>query len=455
MHERFASFAPLFVAFGDAGFQLFVVGGCVRDVVLGLERIGDVDLATDARPDDTVRVLQQNGFKAYPIGERFGTITTVVAGATVEITTFRVGEVYERGSRHPRVEFGTDLRADLSRRDLSMNAMAMAADGTIIDPFDGQTAIAARVLEVPGGGYDNTISILRDDPLRLLRIARFAARFGYAPTEDTTRAARVTAPELIHISHERWKMEMDKLLVGVSVRTGLEWLHEVGALDVVLPRAAGSSDAQVARLGHRLAAAPAEVATRWAIALMSCLHRGAWFDGPRDTDAAALVDAANELAARMRFSNREKRALAALVAFCPTREALQRPWSEPELRRFYVDAPDEAGARLDVQRALADGDPAVLDACDRIAAALERVLADGDPTPRLPSGFGTQLRRHLALDGRRLGDAIQRVRDGILDGEIDNDASAERYVAFLRDVLPDTTAGDDGGGGHEPSDTPN
>ena len=177
-HPRFAPFEELFDAFAADGFEIVFVGGCVRDLVMEKDEIGDIDLATSAPPSETKRVLKASGFRAIPLGEKFGTITTMVGDVTVEITTYRVGELYEHGSRHPVVRFGTDLKEDLVRRDLSINAMAMHRDGTIVDPFDGQRAIRERTLEVPGGGYEETISILRDDPLRLLRTARLRLLFG-------------------------------------------------------------------------------------------------------------------------------------------------------------------------------------------------------------------------------------------------------------------------------------
>lgn len=433
MLARFAGFRPLFEAFHGAGFQLFIVGGCVRDVVMGRDRIGDVDLATDARPEDTTRVLEGAGFKAIPIGEVFGTITTLVGGATVEITTFRVGEVYERGSRHPRVEFGTDIRADLSRRDLSINAMAMGADGEIIDPFDGRDAIAEGRLEVPGGGYENTISILEDDPLRLLRIARFAARFGYVPTDDTTRAAVETAPELIHISHERWKMEMDKLLVGGRVDVGLAWLHRVGGLRVVLPSAASLDDVAIERVAKRLDAVPAEPVLRWAVLLLSCMVPARWTDALPDEDARASL--ASQTGRRFRFSNRERKALIAVATMPLSIDALRGEWPDASLRRFYVDAPDHAFDRVYVARALVDGDPEGVAACDRLLAGLERVTADGDPSPALPSGLGRILRERFSLAGPDIGLTMNRIKDAILDGDLPNGADIDTYLAFVRDEL--------------------
>src|SRR5699024_9407205 len=150
-------------------------------------------------PSETIEILKGEGLPVYPIGERFGTISTLVDGVPIEITTFRVEEQYEAGNRKPHVTFGSSLTHDLSRRDLSINAMAAGRGGKLHVPFGRQGAIVAQMLEVPGGGLENTVGILQDDPLRLLRIGRFCARFGFEPTQDTTVAAQRTASQLNHI----------------------------------------------------------------------------------------------------------------------------------------------------------------------------------------------------------------------------------------------------------------
>ncbi len=432
MHPRFANFEPLFNAFHDAGFALFIVGGCVRDTVMGAEMVGDVDFATSAPPDQTTKILTAAGFRCYPIGERFGTITVLVSGLTVEITTYRVGEVYERGSRHPVVEFGTDLNADLARRDLSINAMAMDADGNIEDPFDGQRAIRERLLEVPGGGFDNTISILRDDPLRLLRVARFAARFAFLPTPDTTAAARVTAPSLRDISRERWKAEMDKLLAAAHADVGLRWLHEVQALPVILPFCADITDADMAAIADTVQAAAADVLTRWALLIvLSTGHVDPFGAGAGLPDAQALADVVHETAAAFRFSRRERSALLARTTGLIQADDLTAPWSDADLRRFYVHAPDDAYARIDIAAALARHTPALGEHVAGLREQLDALLADSDPTPRLPTGFGAKLRQQFALSGPAIGEAMDAVKDAILEGDVPNDDTVETYLAYF------------------------
>lgn len=445
-HPRFAAYQALFDAFEAEGFELRFVGGCVRDLVMGRPDIGDIDLATSATPPETKRVLADHGFKVIPLGERFGTIATLVRGVPVEITTYRVGELYEPGSRHPVVRFGTDIRLDLGRRDLSINAMAMDRDGTIVDPYGGQRAIADGVLEVPGGGFDNTVSILRDDPLRLLRIGRFAARFAFTPTAETTRAARDTAASLEDISRERWLAEWDKLIVAARPDIGIAWLAEVGALPVVFPEAATCPPEAIAAAGACLRDARAASAD----ALATTLRRFAWGESaPSEDDALRALrwavwlatlsdgalapasgrmrergDCARRTAARLKLSNaRRDRWVRLLEAPAPALGAAQ-----PVLRR-EVDALRELTfLRLDMVRERGTD----REALDRHEAALTALLDGEDPVPQLPRGLGARLRKAFALEGPEIGLAMDGVRELVLDGAVPNGAEADVYVDAWR-----------------------
>jgi len=143
----------LFRLFGAAGRELYIVGGYVRDKLLG-EVSNDVDFATNALPEETVRILEENGLKAIPIGLEFGTVATLVEhmGETtqVEITTYRCSESYPLDSRHPDVVFGERLEEDLLRRDFTFNAMALSEEGELIDPFGGQKDLSAKLVRTTG-----------------------------------------------------------------------------------------------------------------------------------------------------------------------------------------------------------------------------------------------------------------------------------------------------------------
>ncbi len=233
-----AAAAPLAEVFDRAGRHLYLVGGSVRDAILGDVDLDDVDLdcTTDARPDEVLSLVRPVADQLWEQGKAFGTIGVRVGARTFEITTHRA-EVYRSDSRKPDVTFGDDVEVDLSRRDFTINAMALdLATLTLLDPFDGAVDLAQRRLATP---LDPEISF-GDDPLRMLRAARFLARFELEPDPELVSAATRLAPRLEIVSAERIRDELDKIVtVAVPsvalwfvVRTGLahEFLPELEAL---------------------------------------------------------------------------------------------------------------------------------------------------------------------------------------------------------------------------------
>ena len=216
--------------FADAGHELFLVGGSVRDLLLGRPS-EDLDFATSAHPRETTKILQGWADRRYFVGVRFGTVGALKDGTRVEITTFRE-EVYAEEHRKPAVTFGKDVRTDLSRRDFTINAMAVGVpEGTLIDPFGGVQALAARVLDTP---LEPGIAF-SDDPLRMVRAARFVAQLDVVPADRVLEAIGGMRDRLDIVSAERIRAELDKLLVAARPSKGLEVLVETGLADVFLP----------------------------------------------------------------------------------------------------------------------------------------------------------------------------------------------------------------------------
>ncbi|TGO05026.1 CCA tRNA nucleotidyltransferase [Serinibacter arcticus] len=221
---------PLGSMFADAGHELALVGGPVRDAFLG-RRSADLDFATSARPDETHAILTAWGDATWDVGREFGTIAARRGDVVVEITTYRTEE-YDVGSRKPVVAFGSDLEGDLSRRDFRVNAMAVRLpDLTFVDPFHGLTDLAAGVLNTPASPQQS----FDDDPLRILRAARFAAQLGLDVDPGVMAAMTEYAPRLAIVSAERVQAELVKTMVAAAPRRGIELLVETGVADVVLP----------------------------------------------------------------------------------------------------------------------------------------------------------------------------------------------------------------------------
>ncbi|WP_041574249.1 CCA tRNA nucleotidyltransferase [Cellulomonas gilvus] len=225
-------------AFRAAGHELALVGGPVRDAFLG--RVAtDLDFATSATPDQTQAILARWGDAHWDIGKEFGTIGARRFGArrgraddvVVEVTTYRT-DAYDPSSRKPEVAFGDTLEGDLSRRDFTVNAMAVRVpELTFVDPFDGLTDLARGVLRTPVDPRQS----FDDDPLRMMRAARFAAQLGFT-VDSAARDALVEQVDRITIvSAERVRDELSKLLLSAQPRLGLQVLVETGLADRVLP----------------------------------------------------------------------------------------------------------------------------------------------------------------------------------------------------------------------------
>ncbi len=237
--------------------EVFLVGGSVRDLVMG-NTPKDYDFTTSMLPDEMVEKVKAAGRRVYTIGEKFGTIgfkvpTRVILSESeakslpnlepfglkayartsfeyVEVTTFR-SEVYTNKSRKPEVKFVPSLDEDLARRDFTMNAMVLKADGSIYDPYGGKLDIYAKQIKTVGMPKDR----IMEDPLRVFRAARFAARYGFDIDPNFIGKARQLADRIFDVSVERWVMELDKLLTSKETYFGIEQLHKMGVLPRILP----------------------------------------------------------------------------------------------------------------------------------------------------------------------------------------------------------------------------
>ncbi|MFH5879217.1 CCA tRNA nucleotidyltransferase [Arthrobacter sp. NA-172] len=216
--------------FVDAGFELSLVGGPVRDLFLG--RVSpDLDFTTDATPDQTLSVIKKWADNFWEIGRAFGTIGMKKSGFQIEITTYRA-EAYDADSRKPAVAFGSSLLDDLVRRDFTINAMALRLPSLeLVDPFGGVRDLHASVLATPGAPE----SSFSDDPLRMMRAARFAAQLGVAVHDDVRLAMSEMADRITIISAERVREELVKLINGAHPRAGIDLLVDTGLAEFVLP----------------------------------------------------------------------------------------------------------------------------------------------------------------------------------------------------------------------------
>lgn len=231
--DRFPEARELGERFAAAGHELYLVGGTVRDTLLQrrLPEELDLDFATSATPEETERLLRDWGDAVWLVGARFGTVSADKAGRRVEVTTFR-SDRYEAGSRHPDVTYGHSIEGDLHRRDFTVNAMAVRVpDFVFVDVFGGLGDLRRGVLRTPA---DPRLSFA-DDPLRMVRLARFVATLEADPDPDAERAAASMAHELETVSAERLRDEVDRLLTGRAPSRGLDLLVRTGLAAHFLP----------------------------------------------------------------------------------------------------------------------------------------------------------------------------------------------------------------------------
>lgn len=223
--------------------QVFLVGGSVRDLVMG-NTPKDYDFTTSMLPEQMIEKVKAAGRRVYTIGEQFGTIgfkvpvdetrwskfDTPVKFEYVEVTTFR-SEVYTNKSRKPEVKFVPSLDEDLARRDFTMNAMVLRSDGSVYDPYGGKLDIYAKQIKTVGTPKARII----EDPLRIFRAARFAARCGFTIDPNFIGKARQLADRIFDVSVERWVQELDKLFTSQDAYGGVEALAKMGVLSRILP----------------------------------------------------------------------------------------------------------------------------------------------------------------------------------------------------------------------------
>jgi poly(A) polymerase len=455
MVTYFEQIQRLFDAFDEAGHELFLVGGAVRDLALekSMARLDDLDFCTDARPKTSLQILNDHEFNTYDLGIEFGTVGCVLYGdeekgypKDCQITTYRSDEYYRRGSRHPEVEFGETIEQDLGRRDFSINSMALDGDGELVDPYHGMKDLRDGILRVIG----DPLETLAEDPLRILRVGRFMSKLGFQPTDVLEDACRKRAEHLLEISRERWFQEMTKLLCGDYPKGALRFLHSVRALGIMLPEV--DVLVEEPRLFERtmqvLDQAPADAALAWT----AVLHRSGmhWTrlegeDGslryPRHAQHAAMLF--DGIRRRFRFDNKTGDTVGFLLDnqnVSPLEVDLD---SDVEVREFVraMDPYVESALRFARARFVsADREDieAVEKQIEALRSRISQLESSDDLRPRLPSGLGNALMTGFDLEPSPLiGELKDWLEESIIAGHLENDRDADYYVAALEADPPE------------------
>lgn len=450
----------LFEAFEDAGKELFLVGGAVRDLMLGidLKYLDDLDFCTNARPEESLQIIKNARFTHYDVGIEFGTVGAVLQGPRdqgfpkdCQVTTYRSEEYYRRGSRHPVVKYGDTIDQDLGRRDFSINSMAMDASGNLIDPYGGLDDLKKGILRVVA----DPLETLAEDPLRILRIGRFVSRLGFKVDERLEAAAYDRAEHILDISRERWLQEMTKMLKGEYVAVALRFLHKVRILGILLPEVASLVGFhETSKVHHKdiwehtlqvIEQAPKRDALCWAALLHDV---GKVWTRVVNSDDKSVTFYRHEqqgallfegIARRFALDNATAKEVAFIIRHHGRTPQYEMNWSDAAVRRLvrefdpYVDSMLEF-ARADLTTGMDAKRNEALGRLENLTERIEALKAADNLRPVLPSGIGGALMSELGLKpGPRIGELKGLLEEHIIDGQIESGRETEYYLAYLKD----------------------
>jgi len=448
--------ADLSDRFRSAGHTLYLVGGSVRDAIVADARAGgsedgavDLDFTTDARPDDIEALLRGWADAVWTQGKRFGTIACLRGGRKYEITTHRA-EAYRPDSRKPEVAFGDRIEDDLARRDFTVNAMALRLpDLELIDPFDGLADLAEHRLRTP---LDPEISFA-DDPLRMLRAARFMAKLDLEPTDELVAAVRSGHGRMGIVSAERIRDELDKIMVVPVPSTALWFIVRTGLAEEFLPELPGLALEQdpVHRhkdvLGHTLAVVDKTSPDRL-LRLAALFHdvgkprTRAFADGGVTFHHHEVVGArmTRRRMQALRYPNDEIDLVAELVNLHLRFHTYRLGWTDRAVRRYVRDA----GPLLDRLNELTRCDCTTRNAAkaraldrrmDELEARITQLREQEELDAIRPELDGAEVMAHLGIPpGRAVGEALSFLLEVRMDeGPLGRDEVLRRLDGWWAD----------------------
>ena len=447
--------AALAHAFADAGHELAIVGGPVRDALLGRDT-HDLDFTTDARPDDILRIVTPISTARWDIGREFGTIGARVAGEQVEITTYRA-DSYDGQTRKPTVEFGDTLDGDLARRDFTVNAMALRVPSRqLVDPTGGVEDLVAGILRTP---IDPHVSF-GDDPLRMLRAARFSAQLGFDVDPETVAAMTQLRETLRIVSAERIQSELVRMLQTDDPVRGIRLLVDTGLIDEFLPEISALRLEVDEHHHHKDVYEHSLTVLRQAIELEQTRHPGAAPDVPLRL-AALLHDIGKPTARRLepggavtfhhhdvKGARMARKRLKELRFDSATIDAVTKlielhlrffgyaegAWTDSAVRRYVRDAGDELErlhilTRADVTTRNRRKAARLASAYDDIERRIAELAEQEQLDAMRPELDGNRIQEVLGIPpGREVGEAYRFLLDLRLDEGLLGEEEAERRL---------------------------
>ncbi len=423
----------------SAGYQAYIVGGCVRDMLLG-RPVSDIDITTNALPEQIMEVF--SGMKVIPTGIKHGTVTVLYDSEPFEITTFRVDGSYSDSRRPDSVKFSSSLEEDLARRDLTINAMAMDIRGKVHDPFCGEADLKAGILRCVGEPEKR----FAEDALRILRTVRFASVLGYRTDEKTETAALAMRSRLDLISRERCRDELIKMIMGSHfAETALRYREIIAQL---IPEFRPCFDFQQRSKYHKydvyehivraVEAAPENELLRTAM-LLHDIGKPQMFKldengvGHFKGHAGVSADIAREVMKRLRFSSDFTESVCTIIAYhsdtIGSEKHIKRMISRIGAENLFLLLEAKKADNLAKCEFVLDENP-YFDKCAEIARELIR--QDQCMSLRQLAVNGNDM-KELGLCGKAIGAALEALLALVIDEELPNEK--DRLIAYTKEEL--------------------
>jgi len=437
----------LFDLFDGKG-ELLLVGGCVRDRLLG-RVTNDLDFATNLTPDETEALLKSAGYRTHDIGKTYGTISVILEdGTKSEITTYRKDEHYARDNRRPLVTWGTKIEEDLIRRDFTFNSLAIGKSGEVINLFNGVEHLKLGIIATPLDAKET----FSDDPLRILRAVRFRSRFGFTYSDNVKSALASQAYRILYLPRERILDELNKILLGDYVKEALEDLLDYKILNYVIPELTVLKNLnQESKFHHKdvwghtvqvVANTPADLTLRWSAVLHDVAKPYVFSSDENSIHFYRHEDLGSKIARGILERSGAPRKLIEDVTYL-VREHMKANlyseyWSDSAVRRFIR----ETGSYVDVLLKLSEADitshnPTTVEKHLRSLEDLKRRIEElkNFKTLQCPISGDVIMKYFNLPTGPKVGAAKELIMNALTNGELTLELSNEEYLKYLEGKL--------------------
>ena len=422
--------------YSSNGYDFYLVGGAVRDGILDIPT-KDFDFTTSAPPEESIKMLNDAGYKTTEVGIAFGTIELQLKENSIHITTYRK-DTYENSSRNPSIESAADLNTDLSRRDFTINSIAYSInENELLDPFFGLKDLSLGIIKTP----DDPIISFSDDPLRMLRLCRFISTHGFSPDDDTYTAMRNNVERIKIVSVERIRDELNKLLLGNDAPMGIRALVESGLSSYIIPEINELKMEVDPKHHHKdvyehslevLSGVPPRLSLRMGALLHDIakpntkgIENGKVHFRHHEVVGARMT---KKILKRLKYDNKTIEDVAQLVEQSARPHTFKMGWTDSAVRRYIVDAGHmledlNALVRADVTTKNKQKKREIHQTLDEMEKRIEEVKAKEELSKIRPALSGDEIMEHFNIQpGPKVGVIMkalyeQRINDGEVSKE--------------------------------------